>query len=165
MKPTIRSTYFGLQTFLLVFLLLCTLGINPAVADPLPNDAKITASIDYVADENNAGDTDTYTFTANAGDHIELRMADLETTGLDPYLQLFGPSDGTVLKADTDQTTAVITYTATETGTYTVIAADQKGINTGNYNLYYTKALGANEHGALANDGIYSGQRRAYNAV
>src|ERR1700722_4434438 len=41
--------------------------------------------------------TDSYTFTANVGDNINLRVG---TTGFEGYLQLFGP-DGTLLESGT----------------------------------------------------------------
>nr|WP_319396240.1 pre-peptidase C-terminal domain-containing protein [uncultured Desulfobacter sp.] len=116
----------------------------------LANDGVHTQVIDV-------GDLDTYTFSANVGDYIELRMTDLDgNSNFEPYLQLFGPSNGTRLAYNTNEVTACITYTATQTGTYTIIAADAGSTSGGNYNIYYAKAPGANEHGLLANDGVHT---------
>ena len=93
------------------------------------------------------GQEDTHTFTASVGDYIELRMTDLDGNGyFEPYLQLFGPSSGTRLASNTNEVTASITYTATQSGIYTIIASDSGSTSGGNYNIYYIKIPGAGKY-------------------
>ncbi len=136
---------------LIVFLLLfvAAFGERNAFADLLSNDTKILASIGF------AGEEDTYTFTATAGDHIELRMADTsDDRQLSPRFVLIGPTDGKVLATGVENSNqaAAVTYTATKTGTYTVVAYGY-GNTTGGYNLYLSGASGDIVQGDLSGDG------------
>ena len=90
-----------------------------------------------------AGQKDTYTFTASAGNSFEATLADSDAASqFEPQLQLFGP-DGTLLKnslssgTDTSISTGVYTVPATGPGTYTlVVQNDSVGVpSTGGYNL------------------------------
>lgn len=144
-----------LCNFGFALLVLAVFGVQVAFADPLPNPAKISASIGYVGDE------DTYTFTVNAGETIQIRMADTSVTGdLRPYLALYSPSGAYIAQGTGAffDPVAGFSYTASETGTYRVVAADYYSANTGSYNLYFARMPGANEHGALVNNGVYAGQ-------
>ena len=79
--------------------------------------------------------TNSYTFTANTGDNINLRVG---TTNFDAWLQLFGP-DGKLLVSGTDDgyTDAYINnYTATNSGTFTVLVSSWFTGGTGTYALH-----------------------------
>ena len=149
-----QHTFRFLKTviYLCIVVVFLTGFHSTAGAADLPNGGHVTGSIFP------AGDEDTYTFTANAGDHIELRMTDLDGDGsFSNNLQLFGPSNGTRLAYAVSYTTACIAYTAQETGTYTIIASESGSDNSATYNIYYTKAPGANEHGVLIIDDVHEG--------
>src|SRR5437660_4664544 len=77
---------------------------------------------------------DSYTFAANAGDNINLRLG---TTNFSGKLQLYGPN--TVLLATVGQYPVnddLIAYTATNSGTFTVLVSDAYGSETGTYALH-----------------------------
>ena len=110
------------------------------------------------------GDLDTYTFTVNAGETVMIRMTDTSESGdLVPLLNLYSPS-GAILSGvcDWDALVASIHYTATETGTYTLLACDRSyghgNSKTGSYNIYFAHMPGANEYGELINDGLHQGE-------
>src|SRR5258706_324999 len=79
------------------------------------------------------GDLDMWTFSANTGDSINLRLG---TTNFYGNLQLFGPN-GALLETvgsypDNDD---CIHYTATNSGTFTVLVSDVYGGEIGTYAL------------------------------
>ncbi|MBU0910459.1 MAG: hypothetical protein KKA54_21355 [Proteobacteria bacterium] len=108
------------------------------------------------------GDPDTFTFTAVAGDHVEIRMVDTSASGdLLPRIELYGPSGGNSLTSDQSYTVASIAYTVPESGTYTLLAKDNTSstlgpFNTGSYDLYYVKVPGADEIPTPTNGGVFS---------
>ncbi|HLX94363.1 MAG TPA: PPC domain-containing protein, partial [Verrucomicrobiae bacterium] len=93
---------------------------------PLINGANATGTITL-------GRQDLWTFTANAGDSINLRLG---TTGFNGRLELYGP-DGAFLQYYQDSTDDLIAYTATNSGTFTVLVSsyDLNGNDTGTYVL------------------------------
>ena len=138
---------------MIIFVCFSTLFIviNHTYADFLENDIKISATISTV------GGVDEYTFSTNIGDHIELRMAVQEAYGsLSPHLKLFSP-DGTLIDEDGSQVGGAIVYTATESGTYTVLCSGTSVATAGDYNLFYVRIPGANEHGELTNGNVHAG--------
>ena len=79
--------------------------------------------------------TNSYTFTANAGDNINLRLG---TTNFDGWLRLFGP-DGSLLVSGTDDGTTdafIDNYTATNSGTFTVLVSSWFVGGAGTYALH-----------------------------
>jgi len=82
-----------------------------------------------------AGEVDTYTVSANAGDAIFVRMT--QTSGsLDPEIRLHAPN-GTQLAIDWAYDVAEIWYTLPDNGEYTVLASNHYGGNyTGNYSMF-----------------------------
>jgi hypothetical protein len=113
------------------------------------------------------GGLDSWTFTANSGDNIVLRSAQLSTANrFNPWMQLYGP-DG-VLIADSggnnSDTVREIALTTTSSGTFTVLVSDSSyyGIGgTGKYRLYFAKFPGAfviaDDGGPLTNGGNHDG--------
>jgi hypothetical protein len=82
-----------------------------------------------------AGEIDAYTFTANAGDIVLVRMTRSPGT-IWPEIKVYGP-DGTELCATWGYSTAEISScNLPSTGTYTVLADDDFQEYTGDYSLY-----------------------------
>jgi Ca2+-binding RTX toxin-like protein len=116
----------------------------------LPNGGKVSGVIDL-------GDLDSYTFSANAGETIYLRVADTETTEFVnspffPSVRLLGPS-GSLITSSSGALVGDIAQALVDTGTYTVIISDESSGEdaTGSYDLYFAKAPGANDDGCIAN--------------
>jgi hypothetical protein len=114
------------------------------------------------------GDVDTYTFSANAGESVVLQAADTGVSGgLSPWIQVFRP-DGSHLASNASSSVAAIELSNRVTtgaipvsGVYTVVVRHVEtfgGSGTGDYRLHFTKASGANEHGALTNGGTHAGR-------
>jgi hypothetical protein len=102
-----------------------------------------------------------FTFTANTGDSINLRLG---TTNFSGKLQLYGPNGallqtvgGYPVKDD------LIAYTATNSGTFTVLVSDGYGGGTGTYELHLAQIPEAfivpagDQGGAMTNGGNYAG--------
>ena len=107
------------------------------------------------------GDLDMFTFTANTGDSINLRLG---TTNFSGYLQLYGPN-GALLDAVGGYPVKddLIAYTATNSGTFTVLVSDGYGGGTGTYELHLAQIPEAfivpagDQGGAMTNGGNYTG--------
>ena len=105
------------------------------------------------------GDLDLWTFTANPGDNINLRLG---TTGFNGKLQLYAP-DGSLLDTAQNSTDDLITYTATSGGTFTVLVSSYNPTLTGTYVLHLAQVPegfivpSGDDGGAMANGGNYSG--------
>ena len=101
--------------------------------------------------------TDSYTFTANMGDNINLRVG---TAGFDGYLQLFGP-DGTLLESGTGGGTTddyINNYTTTNSGTFTVHVSSWYANGAGTYILHLAQIpeafiVPAGDEGGLLTNG------------
>ena len=140
---------------LLMALFLPALCLNTANASVLINGANQTGIIftNTVADS--------YTFTANTGDSINLRLG---TTGFSGRLQLYGPN-GALLDAVGSYPVKddLIAYTATNSGTFTVLVSDAYGGQSGTYELHLAQVPEAfivpagDEGGAMTNGGNYDG--------
>src|ERR1039458_3857035 len=127
-----------------------------ARAQTLVNGAKQTGTIftNTVADS--------YNFTANAGDSINLRVG---TTGFNPVLKLYGPN-GALLATDASGRgyyDAAIAYVATNSGTFTVLVSSYYLNGTGPYTLHldqipepFIVPVGE-EGGPMTNGGAYPG--------
>jgi hypothetical protein len=95
----------------------------------LTNGAASSGTIDV-------GDLDMWTFTANPGDSIVLRMGG---TNFNPQIDLYGPTGklidtgGNGVSGNRD---ALISVTATNSGTFTVVASSWYGSLSGPYTLH-----------------------------
>ncbi|PYI87001.1 MAG: hypothetical protein DME26_07655, partial [Verrucomicrobia bacterium] len=122
----------------------------------------LTNGVTYLATID-TGDIDAWTFTANAGENIVVRMGEL-TASLTPHLRLYGPS-GALLDSGTGQAATEVTARATNSGTFLVIAGDFSAgySGTGNYRLTLAKtgsAVGVSpgdEGGSLNGTATYDG--------
>jgi len=107
------------------------------------------------------GDLDMWTFTANAGDSINLRLG---TTNLSGKLQLYGPN-GALLETVGGYPVRddLIAWTATNSGTFTVLVSDGYGGSTGTYALHLAQVPepfivpADDEGGAMTNGGNFTG--------
>jgi PKD repeat protein len=82
------------------------------------------------------GQTDSYTFTATAGDTIYARLHTNWQNG--PQIRLYAPNGATIVIStyNVDPWTADLTQTLPSTGSYTLLAEDNNGDATGTYGLY-----------------------------
>src|SRR5207248_1279467 len=116
------------------------------------------------------GDLDLWSFTANAGDRVVVRIGALTTTNtFNPWLRIYGPNG--VLVADSGinnggDTVEELALTATNSGTFTVLVSDSYNFGfggTGTYRLYFAQFPGTfdvppgDEGGALASGSNYDG--------
>jgi trimeric autotransporter adhesin len=123
----------------LLFISLLALGPSAALAQgALTNGWAHTGTISPI------GDSDTWTFAANTGDRIILRVGEITQTGsFTPRLRLQNPSAVQIATAS-GAVAAEIAVTATNTGTYTVIVDDAIGTSaTGTYRLTLAQSPGA----------------------
>ncbi|MBX3743862.1 MAG: putative Ig domain-containing protein [Verrucomicrobiae bacterium] len=107
------------------------------------------------------GDSDPWTFEANAGDKVVLRMG---TSTYVPRLRLFDPNGAMVAEAFNTASAnrdIELTAVATNAGPYTVVAAPYYDNGAGEYSLSFVKAPGAititegDQGGPLTNGGIH----------
>ena len=92
---------------------------------------------------NPAGQTDTYTFTANAGDAVSVTLGDAANTSFDPHLQLFGPNGSLVAEDAANVGAEVDLLDLAQSGTYTIAARDLGDDNTGSYAVTMVRVPGA----------------------
>jgi hypothetical protein len=124
---------------------------------PLTNGSTYLGTID-------TGDIDAWTFTANAGDSIIVRMGELVTGTITPHLRLYGP-DGVLLDSSSAAAAAEVTVRATNSGTFMVVADDLSSgwAGTGNYRLSLAKTgspivvSAGDEGGPMNGAGEYEG--------
>ena len=79
------------------------------------------------------GDLDMWTFTANAGDNIVLRLG---STGFEGNLDLYGPNGALLKTSGGNSTDWELAYTATNSGTFTVLVSSYYTEGTGTYVLH-----------------------------
>ncbi len=107
-----------------------------------------------------AGQTDTYTFFANAGETVTLTVAKTSGT-LSPYIRLYSPS-GAGITSSVDPSVASISHSITVSGTYTVLVSDnsinREPTGIGGYEVRLARMPGANEHGGLINGSMRTEQ-------
>ena len=106
--------------------------------------------------------TNSYSFTANTGQNIVLRIG---TTNFYASLNLYGP-DGAMVKSVGDSGhyhDVALSYQATNSGTYAVFVSSYSAGGSGTYQLHLAEVPGAfilpagDEGGALTNGGNHSG--------
>ena len=110
----------------------------------LDNPSVVSTAIDI-------GDMDTYTMSASAGQTIHLSAGDLAGNSFAPHIYLYDPSGGVVADAWGGSGVS-IRYQTLVSGRYTVLIKDHYDAYSGNYDLHYARAPGADELGDLVND-------------
>ncbi|MER0171405.1 MAG: RHS repeat protein [Nitrosomonas sp.] len=160
----LRNEYKNNQWLKILFVFLITLTLDfvyptQASASSLVNDGVVSGEI------SSKGQRDTYTFSANAGDTIYIRVAypGSSTPKLVLKVYLYGP-DGSSLGSSACGTNDVvgISNRGSKTGTYTAIirhcsnAPSYQG--TGAYTLRFLRLPGSNTNGSLSNGANISGR-------
>jgi len=111
------------------------------------------------------GDVDAWTFTATAGQRIDLHLAEVvDNNGMVPWLRLWSPS-GVRVGDTTGAAAANLEVLAAETGTYTVLVAtfDAGYDGTGTYRLEMAATpgpvtvSGGDQGGGLTNGAVHAG--------
>ena len=96
-----------------------------------------------------AGEIDTYTFSATAGDSILLSI----TNYIGMYMKLYAP-DGSSLTSNISD--VIVKNELAQGGTYTLEVSASDSNQTGNYDLYFVKVPGANEYGLFSDSDMRS---------
>src|SRR5262249_38508652 len=109
------------------------------------------------------GDADTWTFMANAGDAIVVRIGEITQSGsFTPRVRLFNPASA-LLASSSGAVAAEVTATAASSGTSSVIVEDAAGAATGTYRITLAQSRVAvtvspgDEGGPLTNGAVQTG--------
>jgi hypothetical protein len=94
----------------------------------------VSGSIDSDAE------TDTYTFSANAGDSVLIRMSK-SSGSLDPQVRLYGPDGNEVASGWSYGTSVEVSCILPSDGQYTILACDYGGTDTGDYTLFLDRQV------------------------
>lgn len=125
----------------------------------------LTNGVVHTGAINPVGDLDTWTFTANQGDYVSLRVGEIPVgpgvpdPGFYPYIQLLGTT-GSVIASSLADVDAEVTMTTPLTGTYTVRISAYYAGGTGNYRLNLSKAPGGyqtsgGDQGGVMTNGLH----------
>src|SRR5438445_505556 len=125
-----------------------------AEGGPMTNGVMHTGTIDV-------GDLDAWTFTANAGDNVVVRMGETtNNSGLVPWLRLYGPN-GALLNNNFSSTAAEVTVRATNSGTFLILVSDGNAgvLGSGRYRLNLVKTgdpiiISAGDEGGPMTNGV-----------
>jgi hypothetical protein len=152
-----RPRQLPLPLILLLVLLVGVLSARHAFAQ-----GALTNGWTHTGNISPAGDSDSWTFTASAGDSIVVRAGELSSTAFAPRVQVFSPTS-VLLGTSTSTVGAEVAVTATNSGTFTVVVTDNAGTQTNNYRLTLAKSPGAifvapgDEGGPLTNGAMHTG--------
>ena len=126
---------------------------------PMTNSASATGTIDV-------GDLDVWSFTANVGENIVVRMGEMVSgSPLTPHLRLFGPNGALLSTYGNSGAASEVSTRATNSGAFTVVASDLSSAyaGSGTYRLKLAKtgspivvSLG-DEGGSITNGVLYTG--------
>ena len=115
----------------------------------------------------NQGTMDLWTFNANLGDTIVVRMGELVAgSTLTPYLRLYGPDGVLLAQYGSSGAAAEVAFRATNSGTFSVVAGDASSFftGTGTYRIKLVKTgspittdTATDEGGALTNAATQTG--------
>jgi trimeric autotransporter adhesin len=120
-----------------------TLAKSPGTIFVMPGDegGPMTNGVMHVG-KIDLGDLDVWTFSANSGDAVIVRMGEVvDTSGnFEPWVRLYGPN-GKLLDSSFGVSAAEVAVTATNSGTFTVVVGDGNGAlsGAGNYRLTLAK--------------------------
>lgn len=135
----------------MAFVCMFFLHASVVSAVELKNGGEISSSISQ------SGEKDSYTFTANSGENIQIRVTDVDGTNFAPRIDVFGPS-GALKQSDAGAVVAAINFHTDESGDHIAIVSDGTQVQreTGSYKVYYTRSPGANEGGILTSGDVKS---------
>ncbi len=103
---------------------------NPGNAVPIGHGQVLSGSV------TTAGEMDTYTFTASAGDKVLVRVSK-SAGSLWAAVRVYGPNGTKLCEADGSDTATIPSCSMPSTGTYTILVYDGfNGTYTGDYRLY-----------------------------
>ena len=117
----------------------------------------------HVGEITPAGDTDSWTFTANAGDAVQLRIG---STNFTPRIRLFDTDNaliGETTSGNTFTRDGFLSLQATNGGNYTVLVSATFPNQSGTYGFHFALAPGSfvvspgDEGGALSNGAVHNG--------
>ncbi len=97
------------------------------------------------------GDIDLWTFDANAGDNLTVRVGELVAGGLTPYVGIYGPT-GVLLDGAYGSAAAEVSIRATNSGTFLVLVTDLSNGYAGSGAYRLTLARTGSPVGISAND-------------
>jgi hypothetical protein len=132
----------GLLIYLLAFVLALIWPLAASAATVATNGSPTSGSILV------AGQTNSYTFTATAGENLQVRLAKIGGTMV-VRMDLYGPSGNLITWSYSPNVASIVNAAATTTGTYTVVVSDYTNSGTtgnsgtGTYNLYATRSIQA----------------------
>src|ERR1022692_1419578 len=140
-----------------------TLAKSPGTIFVMPGDegGPMTNGVMHVGTID-LGDLDVWTFSANSGDAVIVRMGEVvDTSGnFEPWVRLYGPN-GKLLDSSFGASAAEVAVTATNSGTFTVVVGDGNGAlsGTGNYRLTLAKTgdpvvVSAGDEGGPMTNGV-----------
>ena len=147
-----RPLAFSALVFIL-FLLASAFPIHVCAQGALQNGARAVGEI------STAGASDAWTFSANAGDGIMIRVG---STNFTPHIQLYGP-ENTILQETTSGNSSYrdgfITYQATSTGSYKVLVSATFASQTGTYSVTLAQApeafvVSPGDEGGILTNGV-----------
>jgi hypothetical protein len=78
---------------------------------------------------------DTYTFSANAGDKVLVRMSESDPSFW-PKIRIYSPGGAKLCETFNTESTEIASCDLPDAGTYTLLALDNFGLYTAGYNLY-----------------------------
>jgi hypothetical protein len=122
-------------------------------ATALTTGQPTAGTIDY-------GDLDTFTFTATAGERLQLRIVKTSGTTFVPRIDLYDPNGALVTSTYSATVGSLINDTASVSGTYLVVVSDYSGNSahgndsTGTYNLYVTRSTQASAEAVASTNGL-----------
>jgi hypothetical protein len=152
--------------------------VNDGTLDSAPDSVTVTATgaanggtlingLLYTGSIDSAGEVDTWTFTAAAGDRIALHIGEIvDHNDFRPWLRLQAPNGSSLGSSAGTEAAQIGDIVAPATGTYTVqVASFDSGFNgTGTYRLTMTHSPGpvmvapGDQGGPLTNGGIQIGE-------
>jgi hypothetical protein len=104
------------------------------------------------------GEQKSYSFTASAGQGIQIRVADVGNPAFVAGVAVYD-STGKAISSARGNEVAYASFAIQTNGAYTIVVSDLSARTdiTGNYTLYFTKAPGANKGGELKAGGVVAG--------
>jgi hypothetical protein len=125
------------------------------ITAPGANEGSVLAGGDMVAGHLDEGALESYSFLADVGQGIMLRVVDLAGGLLAPGLTVYDPT-GVIVGSATANDVAAVEFQTHSKGTYTVVLGDSSPgfVASGDYNLYFAIAPGANKGGPLPSGGV-----------